>query len=371
MNQYFNILKQFINKIYFSIIKSVFDLIYQNLKISDIKFFEKNVSITKIKINPNSNKSYKIYELNKGRIYSDLSQHVAVIKDKYIMKDLSTQIIDNHLVDIAHNKILKTGTRKLIQQKISGNVLSLVQGASAINNYGHWMLDIIPKMILTEKYKDIKSFDAIYLPNIKKQFQVDSLKYFDIDFNKVIDGSVIRHIRADQITIPEHPYWRLNEFQIDTVGNIDTDIVNKMRLKFLNKSKTNNQKKRLFIDRSDSFFLHSQIENYNEISSLLKKYNFEKIKLSDLTFEDQITYFSEAEIIVGAHGAGLCNLIFCSPMTKVIELTGYDYKCDVFRNISKINNLNYFNLISSKNIPANGLSPDIYISEKDLTRVII
>ena len=349
----------------------IFDLIYQNLKISDIKFFEKNVKITKIKLNPDSNKNYKIYELNKGRIYSDLSQHVAVIKDKYIMKYLSTQIIDNHLVDIAYNKILKTGTRKLIQQKISGNVLSLVQGASAVNNYGHWMLDIIPKIILAEKYKDLKSFDAIYLPNIKKQFQIDSLKYFDIDFNKLIDGSVIRHIHANQITIPEHPYWCLNQFQLDTVGNIDSDIVKKIRLKFLNKSNNNNKKRKLFIDRSDSLFLYSQIENYNQISSLLKKYGFEKIKLTNLTFEEQITYFSEAKIIVGAHGAGLCNLIFCPPETKVIELTSYHFKCDVFRNISKINNLNYFNLISSKNIPTNGLNPDIFISEKDLIRVII
>ncbi len=364
-------MKRFINKIYFFIVKIIFDLIYQNLKISDIKFFEKNVKITKIKLNPDSNKNYKIYELNKGRIYSDLSQHVAVIKDKYIMKYLSTQITDNHLVDVAYNKILKTGTRKLIQQKISGNVLSLVQGTSAINNYGHWMLDIIPKMILTEKHKDLKSFDAIYLPNIKKQFQIDSLKYFDIDFSKVIDGSVIRHIHANQITIPEHPYWRLNEFQLDTVSNIDSDIVNKIRSKFLNKSSNNNKKRKLFIDRSDSIFLHSQIENYNQISSLLKKYNFEKIKLTNLTFEEQITYFNEAEIIVGAHGAGLCNLIFCSPKTRIIELTSHNYKCDVFRNISSINNLNYFNLISSKNIPANGLNPDIYISEKDLTNVIM
>ena len=90
-----------------------------------------------------------------------------------------------------------------------------------------------------------------------------------------------------------------------------------------------------------------------------------------ITQKDGETYFNEAEIIVGAHGAGLCNLIFCSPKTRIIELTSHNYKCDVFRNISSINNLNYFNLISSKNIPANGLNPDIYISEKDLTNVIM
>ena len=34
---------------------------------------------------------------------------------------------------------------------------------------------------------------------------------------------------------------------------------------------------------------------------------------------DQITLFQGAEFIIGPHGAGLSNLLFCAPGTKVIE----------------------------------------------------
>ena len=35
---------------------------------------------------------------------------------------------------------------------------------------------------------------------------------------------------------------------------------------------------------------------------------------------DQILLFQSAEFIIGPHGAGLANLLFCEPGTKVIEL---------------------------------------------------
>ena len=59
------------------------------------------------------------------------------------------------------------------------------------------------------------------------------------------------------------------------------------------------------------------------------------IKLSELSFNEQIKIFNEAKIIIGSHGAGLTNLIFCEPSTKVIEIGNPNFDCDVFKNISK------------------------------------
>ena len=41
------------------------------------------------------------------------------------------------------------------------------------------------------------------------------------------------------------------------------------------------------------------------------------------------------------HGAGLTNIIFCKSSTKIIEIGNPNFDCYVFRNISKIQNLNY------------------------------
>ncbi|MBC8295322.1 MAG: glycosyltransferase family 61 protein [Pelagibacterales bacterium] len=333
-------MKILIQKFYFFIVKKIFDLIYFKLTIPKDDYYRRNVETFKFKINKNSKKKYNIYRIKNSRIYSDLSQHVAVIKDKFLIKNLSTQTIDNYLVDIKQNKILKTGTRKLIQKKVKGSVLSLVQGISGIENYGHWMLDIMPKLYISSKFKKLKQYDAIYFPNINKHFQKQSLLYLNLDNKRFIDGSKIRHLYADEIIIPQHPYWKKNIHQLKSVENIDRDFINWMRKKFLVNIKKRNKKK-IIIDRSDSLFEHNQIQNKKFIYTILKKLKFEVIQLSKLSFKKQIEYFYNSSCIISPHGAGLTNIIFCKPNTKIIELNNSNFNCKVFRNLSKLNNLNY------------------------------
>lgn len=362
-------MKKNIKKIYRIIVKKIFDIIYGKVTLASEVFFENNVLIKKVFFSSKKDRPYNVYTVDNCRVYSDNSENVAVIKNKYLLPKISIQLGKNQLIEANNNGILKTGTRKLIQKKIKGNVLHLVQGISAINNYGHWILDILPKLCLAEKYKDLNDFDAIYLPNIKKKFQIDSLSYFRINPKKFIDGSVIRHIYAEKLTIPQHPYWKINKTQLDTVANIDPDIINLLKQKFTS-IKNESKAKRLFIDRSDSNFFHNQIINYKDVSKILKDNHFKKIKLTELTFIEQISYFKNAEIIVGAHGAGLTNIIFCNPGTKVIEFSNTNYITDIFKNICKINNCNYYKMYSAVKAPTAGIAPDIQVSTSDLIKFI-
>ena len=63
-----------------------------------------------------------------------------------------------------------------------------------------------------------------------------------------------------------------------------------------------------------------------------------------MTFLDQINLFSEAEIVIGLHGAGLSNHLFCQPKTKVIEIK-LSYIGNMYKNLGKQLNLNYINFI--------------------------
>lgn len=362
-------MKNYLKKKYFLFIKKFFEFFYSKLKIADKSFFNKHVKIIKINLTKNSTKSYKIYEILKSRIYSDNNENVAIIKNNLIVPKLSIQFNKNCLIEVNKNAVLKTGTRSFLQKKIVGNVLSLTQGSSAINNYGHWMLDILPKLCITEKFKNLNSFDAIYLPNYNHLFQKDSLRYFKISNKKFINGKNIKHIYADKFTIPQHPYWKLNKHQFAT-ANIDSEFIKILRGKFLKKIKKL-KKKKIFIDRSDSAFAHSQIENYNEVIKVLKYYNFEIVKLKDMPFKDQISYFYNANIVVGAHGAGLSNVLFCNPGTKLVEILSWKFKTNLLKNISVINKLKYFRLISSKKPPPiKTLKPDIYVPIQKLIELI-
>jgi capsular polysaccharide biosynthesis protein len=50
------------------------------------------------------------------------------------------------------------------------------------------------------------------------------------------------------------------------------------------------------------------------------KYGLETFFLEDLSQFDQITLFKSAEVIVGIHGAGLTNILWCKANTRVFEI---------------------------------------------------
>jgi glycosyltransferase involved in cell wall biosynthesis len=62
-----------------------------------------------------------------------------------------------------------------------------------------------------------------------------------------------------------------------------------------------------------------RIHNFEQIRALLSSYGFETIFLEGLSIVEQIQLFQSAEFVIGAHGAGLTNLLFCEAGTKVIE----------------------------------------------------
>lgn len=68
--------------------------------------------------------------------------------------------------------------------------------------------------------------------------------------------------------------------------------------------------RRVFLTRSISSLRY--IENLNELTPVLIKYNFEIIDTSELSFEQQILLFRNCRYLVAIHGAGITNVIFRS-----------------------------------------------------------
>jgi capsular polysaccharide biosynthesis protein len=64
-----------------------------------------------------------------------------------------------------------------------------------------------------------------------------------------------------------------------------------------------------------------KIHNQEQVEIFLSRYGFETVYLEGMSTRDQILLFQSAEFIIGAHGAGLSNLLFCEAGTKVIELS--------------------------------------------------
>ena len=68
------------------------------------------------------------------------------------------------LIDPSKNIVLSKGTPRL-KKKFKGKVLSILQGASG-NNYGHWILEMLPKIKICSEHYNLNDLNYIYTPKI-------------------------------------------------------------------------------------------------------------------------------------------------------------------------------------------------------------
>ena len=60
--------------------------------------------------------------------------------------------------------------------------------------------------------------------------------------------------------------------------------------------------------------------NEDQLVDMLKNYGFVEVFCEDLTMEEKIGLFRNAEFVIGPIGGGLANVLFCRPDTKVISI---------------------------------------------------
>ena len=179
---------------------------------------------------------------------------------------------------------------------------------SAENPWHIW-IDIVSKFRLIEKrwstnfekYVFILSNQSDYFDKICKQFFPD-LNYLVMPknetwrFHHLIVPSMSNHL--DGILTPHMPLW------IKHLSN----LVKKANTK---------PRRKIIITRKNA--QNRNIQNHEQMLMALK--GWETIDLDKLNIIDQVQTFAEATHIVSPHGAGLTNLLWCEPGTKVIELT--------------------------------------------------
>ncbi len=340
-------LKKNIQNFVKNIFQSIFIIFYGKIVKVIIPAQSEKISIVKVKKN---NLIYKLFKISGGRFYTDTIDDAAVIVDNKIVEGPSYQLRsdENNLISPRNNSsankniVLSKGTPRL-KKKIKGSVISLLAGGGANNNYFHWLYDVLPRLGVLEDAKEKIEPDYYLIPNNKHSFQKDTLKLLGITQNKLLPSYNYRHFSFDEIYITDHPYNLTNNTSIDH-ENIPFWISDWLKKKFLIKKNIEAIRvNKIFIDRDDvdpKRNSNRRISNENELRDFLKKENFDFVKLSEISFLNQVNVFYNAEIIVGLHGAGFANLSFCRSGTKVVEIRSNETR-KIIESIAKNNNLNF------------------------------
>ncbi len=272
------------------------------------------------------------------------------------------QQISGKLVSAKSNEVLKSGTPKFLK-KVNGNVFNLTQGASGYNNYAHWLLDIVPKIKILSEVYNLKKVDYFYFSKLNR-FQKETLKILKLNSIRIIDSKSNKHCLMENLIFCTHPNYFKGTIS-DAHSNIPKWIISYLRKTFLAFADKKIEKhKKIYIDRSDSRYNHCKIINDSEIKEYLKNQGFQIIRLSKHSFKKQVSIFKSCNYVIGPHGAGLANLIFCKRKTKVLEIKNIGHPNKVYQKISKINKLKH-RFIMLKKIK-NNKKGDMYLPIKKL-----
>lgn len=179
-------------------------------------------------------------------------------------------------------------------------------------NYGHWLIDILPKIKgLIEKKLPVcllmQSYGKIDTP------KVESIKYLcrDVDIkirfiprNQAFECEDICYISP----VSYHPYTK------------NSNAINYLREIFLKLNQTDKPKfEKLFVMRHKKY--KRQIANFNQLLPILEKNKFKIIDPENMSFEKQVHYFSNAKFVIGIMGAAMCNTIFSPKSAKILYLS--------------------------------------------------
>jgi hypothetical protein len=193
-----------------------------------------------------------------------------------------------------------------------------VDGAVAVltnfrsNIYYHWLFDTLPRyQILRDSGLP---YDWLVVPT-NARFQKEALALLPIDPQRIINDPDA-HIEAETLLVPTLP---------GTSGNAPIWACDFIRRSFLPHAYRPgpSRGRRIYISRERSGT--RRILNEQELVEALEREGFERVFPEELPFVEQVRLFHEAEIVIGAHGSGLTNLVFCREATPVIELFSPNY----------------------------------------------
>ncbi len=208
-------------------------------------------------------------------------------------------------------------------RRVRGTLISLASD-HATTNYGHYLLDALPRLDLLERAGiALADADHVYcaVPGRRAMRLLDALGVPD---GRRIYAQPGVAIRADLSILPSFPGARRNyppwvvDFLRERLG-----------------VSAGPPTRRLYVPRST----HRRISNIEELRPILEANGFETFDAG--ADEDPRHTFAEAAVVVGGHGAGLADLAFCRPGTRVLELLPDSHPMPFFATLAGSGGLRY------------------------------
>lgn len=269
-----------------------------------------------------------------GELLTELDYTCAVYDNASLYSNGTTHVsaFDCHDRRLAEFSSIKFNTgvpetcRLNQRQFLPGTSLSLYGNVeNATGNIGHWMIDGVSRLFLALQHIDIGEIDNFLVPTFTHDFQLESLLALGIAREKIVELAPLQCVLCEHLVLTSKPRGYSS---CTTPGW----LIDGYRDHLLPAVERSEKKRRLYISRRDAG--SRKFVDEEQIISGLEAFGFEAVEMSKFDFMEKINLFANAEIVVGLTGAGMTNLMFCSPGTKVIELFPDSFVMHLYASMS-------------------------------------
>ena len=187
------------------------------------------------------------------------------------------------------------------------------------NNHFHWILNWLPRLFVAKAFQDMfGSLDKVKVcvhQGISKNY-IESLEKLGIKQEQLIFTNI--NYRTTENFYFFRKLYVPTFFQTDSFSHFIRDSYLSFSAQGSLLKNDTSLPKLVYISRQKEKRKRRRVVNNDELEKCLKRYGFETIFGEDLSFEEQMNLFYNADLVLGPHGAGLANIVFCRPQTKVL-----------------------------------------------------
>lgn len=196
------------------------------------------------------------------------------------------------------------------------------------HNYAHWMTEVLPRINLFCRAEESQEVPLIINDGLHRNL-IESLRAVAGDKRQLVTlptgtAARIQHLSLTSVTgyvpferrskrLKDHSHGCFSPFALQSLRQCLQEKLG---------APSGSAMRQIFIKRNSGI---RNIANTSEIEELLIDRGFLVVEPELLTHAQQVALFSNAEVLVGATGAAMANLIFCKPTAKIIIMIS-DYK---------------------------------------------
>ncbi|MDA8253030.1 MAG: glycosyltransferase family 61 protein, partial [Rhodospirillales bacterium] len=231
--------------------------------------------------------------LHNGKLISDTVHYVPVWEEGVLAER----------VDLPRSVLFRRNV-PLPGRRLEGE--HFVGFVGAWRNHAHWLTDCVPRIYLYNRLKEISPTVRLLLPTFEEGGpQWRTLQLLGVDDSQITWLDVGQVVSAGTLwCAPGIDLWRPPMLCRIAAEALSGGLP------------VRDGYERIYIRRPGG----RRVANFAEIETPLRDRGFRVVSFEGMTLDEQISIMRGARHVIGEHGAGVANVMFCRPGARLLEM---------------------------------------------------